>query len=154
LDRTNLTIVNVFIVGAGFTKAVFANAPLNRELLTVLARKCQSSAAAALCDRYGSEDVEIALTRLDVDLAMLQGRRDSQTSELNHLRQSIDNELAEFFASFRVSEPLIVEFPWLTQFIDGAFSRGDVIVSLNYDCVLEGLLDLRAKWSPKADMVT
>ena len=141
--------MNVFIIGAGFTKAVFANAPLNRELLTALARKFRASAAAALCDRYGTEDVEIALTRLDVDLAVLQGRRDGQASELHQLRQRIEGELARFFASFRVSEPLIADFPWLTQFIDGAFSRGDVVVSLNYDCVLEGLLDLRKKWSPK-----
>lgn len=141
--------MNVFLIGAGFTKAVFANAPLNRELLTALARKSRTSAAVAICERYGTEDIEIALTRLDVDLAMLQGRRDNQASKLHQLRQSIGGELAQFFASFRVSESLIADFPWLTKFIDGAFSRGDVIVSLNYDCVIEGLLDLRAKWSPK-----
>jgi hypothetical protein len=38
---------------------------------------------------------------------------------------------------------------WLLQFVDDAFSSGDVVISLNYDCVLEGLLDYRYKWSPR-----
>jgi hypothetical protein len=37
---------------------------------------------------------------------------------------------------------------WLAHFIDSTFSSGDVAISLNYDCVLEGALDCRGKWSP------
>lgn len=37
---------------------------------------------------------------------------------------------------------------WLTYLIDSAFLPGDVAISLNYDCVLEGALDCRHKWSP------
>lgn len=140
--------MNLFIVGAGFTKAVFPNAPLNRELLAALRRKFQDSAVEQLCNRYGTEDIEIALTRLDVDLSVLQGRDDRQASALYQLRQSIENSLARFFESCPVSEVLFDYSPWLTTLIDDAFARGDVVVSLNYECLIEGILDLRDKWSP------
>lgn len=140
--------MNLFIVGAGFTKAVFPGAPLNRELLAALERRFPDSSVKQLCNRYGTEDIEIALTKLDVDLSALPGRDDRQVLALHELRQSIENCLVRFFESCPVSEDLFAYSPWLTAFIDGAFRRGDVIVSLNYDCLVEGLLDLRDKWSP------
>jgi hypothetical protein len=135
--------MNVFIVGAGFTKAIFPNAPLNQHLLEALARKSPASASPALRDQYKSEDIEIALTRLDVDVAL------SQDQNLNKLRRCIESELADYFNSFCASEDLMAQSQWLTNLIDGAFSPGDVAISLNYDCVLEGALDCRGKWSPK-----
>lgn len=134
--------MNVFIVGAGFTKAIFPNAPLNRNLLEALARKSPASASPALRDRYKTEDIEVALTRLDVDLAS------SQDQDLDELRQRIESELADYFNSFCASEDLMAQSQWLTHLIDGTFSPGDVAISLNYDCVLEGALDCRGKWSP------
>jgi hypothetical protein len=134
--------MNVFIVGAGFTKAIFPDAPLNRNLLEALARKSPASASPALRDRYKTEDIEIALTRLDVDLAS------SRDQDLNELRQRIETELADYFNSFCASEDLMAQSQWLTRFIDGTFSQGDVAISLNYDCVLEGALDCCGKWSP------
>jgi hypothetical protein len=74
---------------------------------------------------------------------------DSQVTALRQLRQSINTELAQFFGAFRASDRILDESAWLRHFIDSAFAPGDVVVSLNYDCVLEGLLDLRKKWSPK-----
>jgi hypothetical protein len=38
---------------------------------------------------------------------------------------------------------------WLTHLVDEAFRSDDVVISLNYDCVLEGALDCRGKWSPR-----
>ena len=38
---------------------------------------------------------------------------------------------------------------WLTHLVDEAFMSGNVVISLNYDCVLEGALDCRGKWSPR-----
>jgi hypothetical protein len=137
--------VNVFIVGSGFTKAVFSNAPLNHELLDALAKNSHSSFAQTLCNQYKTKDIEIALTRLDADMA----ESPTNVLELKELRRGIEDELAQFFASFPVTEKLLDSLPWLTRFVDKIFSRGDVIISLNYDCVLEGALDLQGKWSPK-----
>lgn len=132
--------MNVFIIGCGFTKALFPDAPLNRDLLRVLADK--SSAVQALRDRYSTVDIEAALTKLDVDLALY------GDDELRKLREEIESELAAYFSSFCASKDLIAQSPWLSQFIDDVVSSGDVAISLNYDCVLEGALDCRGKWSP------
>jgi len=134
--------MNVFIVGAGFTKAIFPNAPLNRNLLEALALKSPASVCQALRDRYKTEDIEIALTRLNVDVAL------SQDQNLKELRRGIESELADYFNSFCASEDLMAQSQWLTHLIDGTFLPGDVAISLNYDCVLEGALDCRGKWSP------
>lgn len=134
--------MNVFIVGAGFTKAIFPYAPLNQDLLGALALKSPASVSPDLRDRYKTDDIEIALTRMDVDVALSQGENP------RNLRQSIESELAAYFSSFCASEELMAQSQWLTYFIDKAFSPGDVAISLNYDCVLEGALDCRGKWSP------
>ena len=133
--------MNVFIVGAGFTKAIFPNAPLNQDLLGALALKSPASVSPALRDRYKTEDIEIALTRLDVDVALSQGENP------RNLRKRVESELAAYFSSFCATEELMAQTHWLTSFIDKAFSPGDVAISLNYDCVLEGALDCRGKWS-------
>lgn len=134
--------MNVFIIGAGFTKAIFPDAPLNRDLLQTLADKSPASAAASLRDWYKTNDIEVALTRLDVDVTLPQ--RESRFE----LRRNVENELANYFRSFYVSEDLMARSHWLTQLINGTFLPGDVAISLNYDCVLEGALDWLGKWSP------
>jgi hypothetical protein len=139
--------VNAFIMGAGFTKAVFPAAPLNRELLYALAGK-PDSAALVLRDRYSTDDIEIALTRLDSDMAASQVERGSLAEEDHKLRRRIETELGDYFSSFLASEELLATAPWLAQFVDQVFTSGDVVISLNYDCVLEGALDCGGKWSP------
>jgi hypothetical protein len=140
--------LNVFIIGAGFTKAVFPRAPLNRDLLEALAAKSAGSAAAVLRDRYRTADIEIALTRLDADVTLSQSGSGQQSEDLCILRQRMESELADYFGSFRVSEDFIAQSQWVAQLIDSVFAPGDVAISLNYDCVLEGGLDCRGKWSP------
>jgi hypothetical protein len=134
--------MNVFIIGAGFTKAIFPDAPLNRDLLWVLAVKSPASAVPALRDRYKTEDIEIALTKLDVDMAL------SQEEELRKLRGRIESELADYFSAFCASEDLTAQSRWSGNLVDDVFSSGDMAISLNYDCVLEGALDCRGKWLP------
>lgn len=134
--------MNIFIIGAGFTKAVFPDAPLNSDLLKKLAEKSTNSAASALLDRYKINDIEIALTRLDSDITL-----SGSQAEVD-LRNKIETELGNFFSSFQGSDALLERLSWLSQFVDAAFTAGDVVISLNYDCVLEGVLDCREKWTP------
>lgn len=96
--------------------------------------------------KYKTDIIEIALTKLDSDIA--DARQKSGANANRELRRQIEKELGEYFAKFAASEELLGKTSWLTQFIDQAFSPGDVVVSLNYDCVLEGALDCRGKWSP------
>ncbi len=100
-----------------------------------------------LCERYKTEDIELALTRLDVDVTLM--RNAGPGNDIRELRQRLENELVDYFTAFRVSDDLMAQSPWLTYLINDVFSSGDVAVSLNYDCVLEGALDHRGKWSPR-----
>ena len=131
--------MNVFIIGAGFTKAVLPHSPLNDELLEELRRKKPDSAASVLAEMYDENRIEVALTKFDCD-------KPSAT----RLRQEIENEIGEYFSSpsFLASKELLAQKPWLALFLDQAFAQGDVAISLNYDCLLEGALDCAGKWSP------
>ena len=140
--------MNLFIVGAGFTKAVFPCAPLNSELMAELKRNFSNSVSCRLQEQYATSDIEIALTKLDADIAMSWGE-DERYRELVELRRAVENELGSYFSSYRASEELLSQFRWLTEFIDQAFAPGDVVVGLNYDCLLEGALDCKGNWSPQ-----
>lgn len=148
--------MNVFIIGAGFTKAVFPNAPLNGELLDALALKDSHSAARELLGRYQTKDIEIALTKLDTDLAQAGA---GNNADLQNLRKRIEAELGKYFGiseqlgdnapcQFSVSNNLFTNMHWLARFVGDAIRPEDVAISLNYDCVLEGALDRCGKWSP------
>ncbi|MCP4544933.1 MAG: hypothetical protein GY835_00550 [bacterium] len=137
----------VFILGAGFTKAVFPDAPLNRDLLQTLASLSDASAAYRLIERYETGDIEVALTHLDMDIISK-----SMTSEerqvLEGIRRGVENELAAFFTQFPITEVVATRSPWIEEFCTNVISEGDVIISLNYDCAIEGLLDWFGKWTP------
>lgn len=136
--------MNLFLIGSGFTKAVYPEAPLNSELLQELVRTNSKSVFAALQDRYGKSDVEVVLTRLDMD--RLDERQ--QHGELGELRRLADAELAGFFRRYVAAPALLSRKPWLQTLITHVFSAGDIVVCLNYDPLLEGLLDCENKWTP------
>ena len=133
----------LFIIGSGFTNAATQrDAPLNKDVL----RSIQPTAPDAWDDltaRYSTEDIEVALTKLDLDIISA-----PENHELVHLRRKVEASLSTFFARYRYKEDLLHESPWLLDFIQGAFVEGDAAVSLNYDCLLEGLLDRCKLWSP------
>lgn len=133
----------LFIVGSGFTSAITGGiAPLNKDVL----QSIQPTAPAVWGDltaRYSTKDVEVALTKLDLDIIDRPAN-----PELPSLRRKAEASLSNFFAQFRYREDILNESPWLLDFIQGAFFKEDVVVSLNYDCLLEGLLDRCNLWSP------
>jgi hypothetical protein len=130
--------VNAFIIGAGFTKSVFPNCPLNDQLLEELIRRRPNGAANALRDKYDEMRIEVALTKFDCD-----------NPDSNSVRRELENELGDYFSQFCASDKLVTEQPWLAPFITDVFKEGDVVTSLNYDCVFEGLLDWGGKWTPR-----
>ena len=139
--------MNLFIIGAGFTKALFPEAPLNQELLQVLAQRATDSASQRLLERYKIHDIEIALTRLDVDIALSRTSAQAADSELLKLRRAAEEDLGNYFECYRASNELVSTALWLSRFIGHVISDGDVVVNLNYDCVFEGALDCLGKWS-------
>lgn len=131
---------NFYIFGAGFTKAVFSNAPLNGQLVDALLDREPSSPLKSLSEKYGTKDIELLLTKLDIDTQQGHYKQD--------LRNSINKEIAEYFQQFRFTPDILNGITWLEQFARSVFSKNDVILNLNYDTFLEGLLDYFEVWNP------
>lgn len=135
----NFAISNLFIIGAGFTKAVFPAAPLNDDLLTqVVGSKPDNSALGRVWQHYGGSNIESLLTRLDLDL--LEGGSPFTKGD----RDDVSKQVAQFVSQFRFTS----DVEWLRP-LTQILSDNDVIISLNYDCFLEGFLDFHNLWSPK-----
>lgn len=133
----------LFIIGSGFTNgATHGAAPLNKDVL----RSIQPTAPDVWDDltaRYSTEDIEVALTKLDLDIIS-----SPQNHEFVDLRRKAEASLSTFFTRFRYNDDILHKSPWLLDFMQGSFVKGDAAVSLNYDCLLEGLLDRCKLWSP------
>ncbi len=146
MDKQEQSVNNLFLFGAGFTKAVFPHAPLNKDLLEEL---CKDAASCRVLNEYRKEfktdDIEILLTRLDLEITIPKAKR--QTA-LQTARKAIERKLAEYFRRFRFKKEVVANSAWLRDFVN-IFQPNDVIISLNYDCFLEGLLDYYEIWSPK-----
>jgi hypothetical protein len=136
-----MVISNLFVIGAGFTKAVFPTAPLNDELLAQVVGSKPDSTLGRVWSEYKSSNIsniETLLTRFDLDLL-------TNTSRFSIAdRDAVSSELAGFVSRFRFQN----DVEWLRPFIQ-TISDNDVIISLNYDCFLEGFLDFHGAWSPK-----
>jgi len=134
-----MAISNLFIIGAGFTKAVFPSAPLNDDLLAqVVGSHPDNSPLGQVWSEYGLSNIETLLTRLDLDLLTRKSRFDE-----DH-RNAVSKQLADFVSRFRFKE----DVTWLHPLLQ-IISDDDIIISLNYDCFLEGFLDFHEAWSPK-----
>jgi hypothetical protein len=134
---------SLFIVGSGFThSATNACAPLNSAVMNAL-RAVPASPWKWLARKYSTTDIEVALKRLDLDI--LASRRPAR---LRALRGRAEGSLVSYCSSFRYGDHIRVGSPWLLRLMKGAFAKGDVAVSLNYDCLLEGALDICRLWSP------
>lgn len=114
--------MNLFVIGAGFTKAVFPQAPLNPELLKVLSTNGYGSAPQKLINRYKTDDIEIALTKLDADFASANSR--NQRKRIQGLRQCLERDLVRYFLNYRASEKLLETTPWLKKLLDKGIHRG------------------------------
>jgi len=146
LNNSEPPVNNSFLLGAGFTKAVFPDAPLNRDLLPLMCKNAPSI-TTTLKNYYKEHnkttDIEILLTRLDLEITFPKAKK--QTA-LQTVRRAVEEKLAESFQRFRFEEKLI-ENPWLKSFVR-LFNENDAIITVNYDCLLDGLLDYYKIWCP------
>jgi hypothetical protein len=130
---------NIFLLGAGFTKAAFPQAPLNRDLLEAIS-KDNGQTLSKYKNKYETNDIEKLLTQLDLEA--------TERDEIKGDRSAINAEIASYFSRFRFSE-INADIPsWLETFALTILDQNDAIVCLNYDCFLEGALDSLGVWSP------
>ena len=130
---------SIFLLGSGFTKAAYPNAPLNAELAEAIVSK-GGNTIAKYREKYETEDIELILTRLDLEAI--------NSDEIKEDRSKIEAEISSYFSQYRYSN-FDNETPnWLQLFADKILREHDSIVSLNYDCFLEGALDSFRVWTP------
>jgi hypothetical protein len=135
---------SIFLLGAGFTKAVYHSAPLNAELVEALISD-GGDTISKYRDRYNTADIEVLLTRLDIEAI--------DKEELRTDRSKIGTQIASYFTRYRYSN-FSDEVPdWLQIFANNILRNNDSIVSLNYDCFLEGALDSLGVWTPNGGYV-
>lgn len=136
---------NIYLLGAGFTKAAYPKAPLNNDLLGAIITN-GGKKLLEYQERYKSDDIERLLTQIDLDsLADEQIKKD---------RALINAEISAFFSGLRfpVLDGNIP--PWLETFSKEVLNQNDSIISLNYDCILEGVLDKLEVWTPNDGYTT
>lgn len=131
---------SIFLLGAGFTKAAYPNAPLNKNLLNEIIDS-GGKTLAKYKKSYHTDDIERLLTLIDLNAF--------DSSEIRHDRSLIDAEISSYFSQYRFSNYNSSKIPaWLTIFGKTILKKDDSIVSLNYDCFLEGALDHFEVWTP------
>lgn len=141
----------MFLIGAGFTKAVFPDAPLNEDLLSILCQGTQCTTLKGYYREHETKDIEILLTHLDLDVLHTKA---TQKNALQKVRKAIEEQLAEYFTKFRFKEEQHKTIEWLETLAKQLFKDNDAIVTTNYDCFLEGLLDYCNVWHPNEGYVS
>ncbi|MDD4050549.1 MAG: hypothetical protein PHR28_01440 [candidate division Zixibacteria bacterium] len=130
---------SLFILGAGFTKAANPKAPLNSELLEAI-NKADPGTLAKYSSIFNSTDIERVLTLIDIALGA------NPNMDLKKDREAIELQIANFFKLCRFDRNNPPK--WVERFARDVLQPNDTIVSLNYDCYLEGALDNYGVWSP------
>ena len=144
---------NLFIIGSGFTKAFWDSAPLNDEFLEKFREELkkdpnnsENGALLQIIDKYKScyPSIELLLTAYE-----LREGKDDKNYKQN--RKIFEREIAKYFTQFRFGNWSRSNSHKITSAtIAGIFSSAPcTILSLNYDCFLEGLLDDNEIWTPK-----
>jgi hypothetical protein len=136
----------VFLLGAGFTKSVFPEAPLNKDLLPIICKGSPCTTLKGYHSEYKTNDIEILLTYLDLEILHT---TESRRISLQTVRKTIDGDIAQYFKQFRFKAGHLKEKNWLETLATRLFKENDAIITTNYDCFLEGLLDYHKTWHPK-----
>jgi hypothetical protein len=142
METQTLQINNMFLIGAGFTKAVFQNAPLNANLMHLVIQDDPQTLLRTYKVRYHTDDIEILLTRMDLETEEL------QSEQLRRDREFIKHDLTKYFERFRFCAQILGNNKWLENFAKKVLRPNDAIITTNYDCFLEGLLDHYKIWQP------
>ncbi|PKM99777.1 MAG: hypothetical protein CVU78_04530 [Elusimicrobia bacterium HGW-Elusimicrobia-2] len=141
---------NVYLLGAGFDRAVFdEKAPLNNKLLDKLKKfaknKIVSDKFNEYLTKYRTENIEEFLTCLDIQILRENGK---DKDEIKLFREKFNSLIAEYFAQFRFNESIVKEKSWLGRFVTHILAQNNVIVDLNYTTFTAALLDYYEVWSP------
>lgn len=136
----------VYLLGAGFTRAVFGDsAPLTDELMARL----DISKFSEIHEEYerAFPDIEQFLSILDLKIIHFRQINSSLSNRFNKIREAIVQQIVNQVDIARLYVDNLDEYPLLKKFI-GTVRPEARILTLNYDCVLDQGLYLSERWSP------
>ncbi len=152
---------HIYLMGAGFTKSVFTEAPLNDELLSVLIKQMKATILFRYIEKYNGKfdnakqlSIEKLLTYMDlefIDEDIHYQNENLKPSQYIKDRININSDMVKLFRQYRFSKHAIYKNEWLIDFCNLVLKEYSIIVSLNYECFLEGLLDYLGLWDPISD---
>ncbi|MFC1546525.1 SIR2 family protein [bacterium] len=153
-DKVN----NMYLIGAGFDKAVFGcDVPLNDEVLCRLIEQnnflpeLKQSIDLYQQTDYAKNDIEMYLTWLDTKV--IGGSQDAKK-----IRKEITEKIANYFIKFNFAKfyeknkqsketNYKYNVEWCEKFVTQVLKNNDIIINLNYTTFLEGLLDNYEFWN-------
>jgi len=136
---------DVFILGAGFSRAVSSRMPLTDEL---------GNACLAFNDLAGAPGVPAAFTggRFETWLSSIAEPQPYQPEPSNLENQVLFVKFSDAIGQMlgsRVDDVLSVPPPrWLTKFVTGAHVRQATVITFNYDTLVECAVDYRKIYLP------
>jgi hypothetical protein len=131
---------SLYLIGTGFSKGICPRVPLNNELLPELLKCKYSPELEEYSTLYPTDNIEELLTWLDI--------KSAKSKRVGEARKRINDALAQYFSQFCISAICDTSKKWLKRFAEEVLQPNDAIVSLNYDCLLEGALDSYGVWTP------
>jgi len=130
----------VYLLGAGFTRAVYGKKAL---LTDEIMSKIDISQFPTLTPEEKQLSVEQFITLLD-----LKCLNENQSNEkLSTIREYTINKIIELFDVTNLSIDDLKNYPLLEQFIKHIKGK-TTILTLNYDCILDQGLYLSGRWHP------
>jgi len=140
-------INQVYLLGAGFTRAVMGDAaPLTDELMARL----DISTLPEIQNEYEETypDIEQFLSMLDLRVIRWCRKNKSLADHLNQIRDDIVSQIFDCVDVTRLRVDNLGKYQILKQFVESVPSRARIL-TLNYDCVLDQGLYLSRRWSPR-----
>src|SRR5687768_15400167 len=126
---------DVFILGAGFSKAISAQMPVLRDLRDLLLQRLQQE-PDLLSTPFLSQDLELALSFLSMRHPWLDESAYLRNRSLAlRLSSAISEIVAERTEAVRTASPACPL--WLLQLVHWMHERQAVVITLNYDTLLE-----------------
>lgn len=136
----------VFLLGAGFTRAVIGQkAPLTNEIMP----KLDISQFPEIADDFERTfpDIEQFISRLDLRCFHYEKTNKSLADRLNDIRANIVQQIVKLFEPNQLYIDKSDIPHELTRFVE-IIPDQSLVITLNYDCVLDQGLYYSDRWSP------
>lgn len=141
------TINQVILIGAGFSRAIMGEKAL---LTDEIVPKLTISKFPEIIEDYEKTfpDIEQFISLLDLRYLHFEKANNSLKDKLNKIRKSLTEQIVDLFDVGQLCANKAEYLAELKQFV-GNLHKGSVILTLNYDCVLDQALYESKRWSPR-----